>query len=78
VRVASAAAEEAVAADEIAAVLLRQPEVLGVEQLDTNGAVVRLTVRTKPGHQHGVARTVRLAVRAALDAAGVERGPDNA
>lgn len=76
VRVAAAAAQEAARPDDIASVLLREPEVLGLEQLDTNGSVLRLTVRTKPGQQARVARTVRLAVRAALDDAGVERAPD--
>ncbi len=53
---------------DIEAVLLREPQVLGVESVDSNGAVLRLTVRTKPGEQGHVARRMRLAVTLALGA----------
>ncbi len=59
----------AVAAEpDIAAVLLRDPQVLGVETIDSSGAMLRLTVRTRPGEQAHVARRMRLAVKIALDA----------
>lgn len=59
----------AVAADpDVAAVLLREPQVLGVETVDSTGTVLRLTVRTRPGEQAHVARQMRLAVKIALDA----------
>ncbi len=62
-------AVQAVAAeDDIAGVLLREPQVLGVEKVDQNGSVLRLAVRTKPGEQARVARRMRYAIAAALAA----------
>lgn len=71
IAIAERTAAEVCAADHIAAVLLREPQVLGVEKVDQTGAVVRITVRTEPGKQPGVARAVRAAVKQALDAEGI-------
>jgi small conductance mechanosensitive channel len=48
------------------------PEVLGVESLGADGLTIRVTVKTKPGAQWGVMRELRLRLREALDAAGIE------
>ena len=66
--VAQRAVAEVAAEPDIAAVLLREPQVLGVENIDSNGTVLRLAVRTRPGEQGHVARRMRLAVKIALDA----------
>lgn len=76
--VARAAATEAAARPDVADVLLREPQVLGVEALDKDGAVVRVTVRTKPGEQGPAARKVRLAIKQALAAEGIEYHPPSA
>jgi small conductance mechanosensitive channel len=66
--VAEQAVLAAAAEPEQASVLLQEPQVLGVEAVDQNGYVLRITVRTKPGEQGRVARRMRLAVIAALAA----------
>ena len=60
---------------EYADVVLREPKVLGVERVDQSGAVVRLTVRTTPGHHVALARAVRAAVKRALDDEGIVYHP---
>jgi small conductance mechanosensitive channel len=66
--VAQRAVAEVSAEPDVAEVLLREAQVLGVETVDSNGAVLRLAVRTRPGEQAHVARRMRLAVKVALDA----------
>lgn len=66
--VAERVVREVAAEPGVAAVLLREPQLLGLETVDSNGAVLRLTVRTKPGEQARVARQMRLAVTSALAA----------
>jgi small conductance mechanosensitive channel len=73
--IAGSAAVAAVAEPPFADVVLREPQVLGVERVDQTGAVLRLTVRTKPGHQVAAARHVRAAVKRALDDEGVTYHP---
>ncbi len=72
--VAARVVGEVAAEPDVAAVLLREPQLLGLEEVDSNGAVLRLTVRTKPGEQARVARRMRLAVTSALAA---EHPPSN-
>lgn len=69
--IAERTAAEVCARDHIAAVLLREPQVLGVEKVDQTGVVVRITVRTQPGKQAGVARVLRAALKRALDDEGI-------
>jgi small conductance mechanosensitive channel len=52
--------------------VLEDPEVLGVESLGADGVTIRVTVKTQPGQQWGVNRELRLRLREALDAAGIE------
>lgn len=68
---------EAVAADlrdepEWAALIQEDPKVLGVETLGADGVNIRLIVQTEPGEQFKVMRELRLRLREALDAAGIE------
>ncbi len=56
----------AVEVPEVAEVLLQPPAVLGVESVDTNGTVLRVTVRTRPGKHWAAMREVRLAIRRSL------------
>jgi small conductance mechanosensitive channel len=54
-----------------AADLLEAPEVLGVEQITIDGAVVRTTVRTASAAQWRVARELRRRLTDALESAGI-------
>jgi small conductance mechanosensitive channel len=73
--VAQRAAVEACAAPAVAEVVLREPTILGVERIDVNGTVLRISVRTKPGEQGAVLREIRLAVKRVLDAEGISFQP---
>lgn len=53
------------------ATMLAEPKVLGVESLLDGAAVLRVTVRTRPGAQYDVARRLRVALRRAFDGAGI-------
>jgi small conductance mechanosensitive channel len=66
----SKAVEDASKQPAIAAVLLEPPRFMGVDRLDTTGATVRMSVKTKPGEHWAVLRELRLAVSRLL----VERG----
>jgi small conductance mechanosensitive channel len=57
---------------EMAALILDEPEVWGVEDLAADSIVVRLVVKTVPGEQWGVARELRQRIKARFDAEGVE------
>jgi small conductance mechanosensitive channel len=46
--------------------------VLGVESLGADGMSIRVSVQTEPGEQWAVMRELRLRLREALDAAGME------
>lgn len=48
------------------------PEVLGVEALGADGMSIRVIVQTEPGEQWAVTRELRVRLREALDAAGME------
>lgn len=52
--------------------ILEPPELLGVEAFGTIGVTVRTTVKTTPGRQWALQRGLREAIKAALDAAGIE------
>ncbi len=57
---------------DFADVILSEPRVLGVEALGPSRAVIRVVVRTQPQEQWRVARQLRLRIKAALDAAGID------
>jgi len=67
--------------------IVEPPEVLGVEQITTEGAVLRTTVKTPPDAQWRVARELRRRLTEALHTAGIAarmttgrvyvRGPEN-
>jgi small conductance mechanosensitive channel len=52
--------------------ILEAPEVWGVEQLGASGVVIRLVVKTLPADQWKVMRALRLKIKAAFDAEGIE------
>ena len=64
-------AAEVSALPEVAPILLEPIGVPGVESLNPDGAVVRVTVRTSAGKSPPVMRTLRAALTRALDAAGI-------
>ena len=45
---------------------------LGVETLGADGVNIRLSVQTEPGEQFAVMRELRMRLREALDAAGID------
>lgn len=73
--IAGRAATATCAEPQFAEVVVREPQVLGVERVDQTGAVVRLTVRTTPGRQVALARAIRAAVKRALDDDGIVYHP---
>ena len=56
---------------DVAPVLLQRITTLGVASIEPGGPVVRLTVRTSPGNQGAVMRTLRAALTRELDAAQI-------
>lgn len=75
IEVAGAAAVAACAEPGTAELIVREPQVLGVERIDAQGTVMRVTVRTAPGQQGRVLREIRLAVKRAFDAEGISFQP---
>jgi small conductance mechanosensitive channel len=55
-----------------AASILDEPEVWGVESLGADGVVIRLVIKTKPAEQWGVMRELRVRIKDAFDAEGIE------
>ncbi|MGH3587941.1 MAG: mechanosensitive ion channel family protein [Pseudonocardia sp.] len=67
------AANERVAAADLAEVVLEPPQMLGVERVGPEGVTMRLTVKVKPGEQFGVQRALNAAITDAFEDAGVPR-----
>jgi small conductance mechanosensitive channel len=68
-----AAADELVADDAYADAVLEAPQVLGVEQIDVDKVVLRLTVKVRPAEQWRVARALRQRIADRLDENGIRR-----
>jgi moderate conductance mechanosensitive channel len=66
------AADEVCSREEFAPEVIEAPKVLGVERLDADGVVLRLTVKTNPGQQWALMRALRVAVKQAFDREGIE------
>jgi small conductance mechanosensitive channel len=56
-------------------IVLDEPEVLGVEDLGANGAVIRLVVKTAPGQNWKLLRALREAIKEAFDESGIAFAP---
>lgn len=52
--------------------LSERPEVWGVQALNSSGIALRIAVKTEPSMQWGVERELRLRIKEAFDAAGLE------
>ncbi|MDH3754690.1 MAG: mechanosensitive ion channel family protein [Acidimicrobiia bacterium] len=52
--------------------IIEPPEVWGVQSLGADGVAIRLVVKTQPSTQFAVERELRLRVKEALEAAGIE------
>jgi moderate conductance mechanosensitive channel len=72
-----AAAHELVADDEFADAVLEEPQLLGVEQIDVDKVVLRLTVKVAPSAQWRVARALRQRIADQLDENGVRQAGGN-
>ncbi|RZQ59725.1 mechanosensitive ion channel family protein [Amycolatopsis suaedae] len=68
----SEVATEAMGVDSIAADVLEDPEVLGVEAVTPEGIQLRLTIKVRPGRQWAVQRALRARIMSALEDAGFE------
>lgn len=73
--VIAAAVAAASEPDALGAQLVESPEVLGVDRVGPDGTAIRVAVKTNPGDQHAVMRSLRLSIRRALDTAGITRSP---
>ena len=77
---AAAAIEEearaAVAEPEVAGFVLDTPVMLGVEQADSTGVVLRLSIRSRAGSGEKVARAIRTRIATRLAAEGIAQSPD--
>jgi small-conductance mechanosensitive channel len=71
VEVISAAAREFSGRPEYQDKVLEPPEILGVEDLGADAVVIRLWIKTVPGEQYGLARSLRRDIKLALDEAGI-------
>jgi len=58
--------------DEWSGMLLEEPELWGVEMLAADSVDIRLVLKTQPGMQWKVMRELRIRLKEALDAAGIE------
>jgi small conductance mechanosensitive channel len=65
-------ANDLVASEEWAPVVLDEPQLLGVETLGADGITIRMTVKVQPGSQWGLQRALRKALKSALDDAQIE------
>ena len=54
------------------AMMIEEPEVLGVENLGADGIAIRLVVKTAPDAQLAVARELRARIKRAFDTEGIE------
>ncbi len=70
--VIEAAATAVCESERWADVVLEAPELLGIEALGADGITLRLTVVTAPGEQWALQRSIRLALKDALDERGIE------
>ena len=52
--------------------ILEEPEVWGVESLGADGIAIRLVVKTQPAEQFKVMRELRVGIKDAFDAEGIE------
>jgi moderate conductance mechanosensitive channel len=58
--------------DDFKGLVIEEPEVWGVERWDPDGVVVRVTLKTAPLEQWGVAREMRERIKARFDYEGIE------
>jgi small-conductance mechanosensitive channel len=72
-RAIKAAADSLWRDNDWADVILEEPQLLGIEQLTGDGAVLRLTAKTRPLQQWRVARELRHRVKQRLDARDTTR-----
>ncbi|MFW0794715.1 mechanosensitive ion channel family protein [Gordonia sp. CPCC 205515] len=70
--VALQAAHDAVADDALAADVLGEPEMLGVQDVTADRVVLRMTVKTKPNAQWATARQLRHSILRAYEKNGIE------
>ena len=71
-RVALDAAEAALTDESIAAKVLGQPEMLGVQELSPDLLTLRMTLKTRPGAQWAVQRRLRREILRAYDEHGID------
>jgi small conductance mechanosensitive channel len=70
-------ADELVEEDDFADAVLEEPKLLGVEQIDVDKVVLRLTVKVRPADQWRVARALRQRIADRLDENGIRQAGGN-
>jgi moderate conductance mechanosensitive channel len=65
------AADDVANDPDFASVITDEPEVWGIEQVESDHVLIRLAVKTEPLEQWRVARALRARIKAALDDAGI-------
>ena len=73
-----AAADEMVAEPEWAGAVLEQPQLLGVEEIEVDRVVLRLTIKVRPAERWRLARALRQRIADRLDENGVRHREDGA
>lgn len=71
-RVALEAAQQAIKDPALAAKVIGDPEMLGVQELSPDLVTLRMTVKTRPNAQWSVQRSLRRAILAAYDEHGID------
>lgn len=66
------AAREVCRREDFSGHVLEPPELLGVEELRTDGLTLRLRVKTEPGEQWALMRALRSEIKRRLEASGIE------
>jgi small-conductance mechanosensitive channel len=67
------AADSLYADEEWSPMIIEEPRILGIEQLNADNVVLRLAVRTRPMQQWRVGRELRQRVKTGLDASDIPR-----
>jgi moderate conductance mechanosensitive channel len=70
-RVIKQAADSLYEDEEWSAMILEEPRILGIEQLNPDNVILRLAMRTRPMQQRRVGRELRQRVKKQLDASGI-------
>ena len=69
------AVHAAAESEELSALFVEAPEVLGVDQVGVDGTAIRVAIKTRPGEHVRVMRAMRLSIKRRLDEDGIAHHP---